>query len=646
MDLVLDKDVQGDVSVDVSFAFGTTAAGDFTNTTQAFTFTGGTADTLTVTVPTVDDNVLETDETFFAYLALTAGNSEVDVTDTAIATIIDNDDATVTIADASVTEGGNILMDLVLDKDVQGDVSVDVSFAFGTTAAGATFSYFTNTTQAFTFTGGTADTLTVTVPTVDDNVLETDETFFAYLALTAGNSEVDVTDTAVATIIDNDDATVTIADASVTEGGNILMDLVLDKDVQGDVSVDVSFAFGTTAAGDFTNTTQAFTFTGGTADTLTVTVPTDDDNLLETDETFFAYLALTAGNSEVDVTDTAVATIIDNDDATVTIADASVTEGGDILMDLVLDKDVQGDVSVDVSFAFGTTAAGDFTNTTQAFTFTGGTADTLTVTVPTDDDNLLETDETFFAYLALTAGNSEVDVTDTAIATIIDNDDATVTIADASVTEGGNILMDLVLDKDVQGDVSVDVSFAFGTTAAGDFTNTTQAFTFTGGTADTLTVTVPTDDDNLLETDETFFAYLALTAGNSEVDVTDTAIATIIDNDDATVTIADASVTEGGNILMDLVLDKDVQGDVSVDVSFAFGTTAAGDFTNTTQAFTFTGGTADTLTVTVPTVDDNVLETDETFFAYLALTAGNSEVDVTDTAVATIIDNDDAWVLP
>ncbi len=534
MDLVLDKDVQGDV-MDVSFAFGTTAAGDFTNTTQAFTFTGGTADTLTVTVPTDDDNVLETDETFFAYLALTAGNSEVDVTDTAIATIIDNDDATVTIADASVTEGGNILMDLVLDKDVQGDVSVDVSFASGTTAAGD----FTNTTQAFTFTGGTADTLTVTVPTVNDNVLETDETFFAYLALTAGNSEVDVTDTAIATIIDNDDATVTIADASVTEGGDILMDLVLDKDVQGDVSVDVSFAFGTTAAGDFTNTTQAFTFTGGTADTLTVTVPTDDDNLLETDETFFAYLALTAGNSEVDVTDTAIATIIDNDDATVTIADASVTEGGNILMDLVLDKDVQGDVSVDVSFAFGTTAAGDFTNTTQAFTFTGGTADTLTVTVPTDDDNLLETDETFFAYLALTAGNSEVDVTDTAIATIIDNDDATVTIADASVTEGGNILMDLVLDKDVQGDVSVDVSFAFGTTAAGDFTNTTQAFTFTGGTADTLTVTVPTVDDNVLETDETFFAYLALTAGNSEVDVTDTAIATIIDNDDATVTIAD-----------------------------------------------------------------------------------------------------------
>ncbi len=426
------------------------------------------------------------------------------------------------------------------------------------------------------------------------------------------------------------------------------MDLVLDKDVQGDVSVDVSFAFGTTAAGDFTNTTQAFTFTGGTADTLTVTVPTVDDNVLETDETFFAYLALTAGNSEVDVTDTAIATIIDNDDATVTIADASVTEGGNILMDLVLDKDVQGDVSVDVSFAFGTTAAGDFTNTTQAFTFTGGTADTLTVTVPTVDDNVLETDETFFAYLALTAGNSEVDVTDTAIATIIDNDDATVTIADASVTEGGDILMDLVLDKDVQGDVSVDVSFAFGTTAAGDFTNTTQAFTFTGGTADTLTVTVPTVDDNVLETDETFFAYLALTAGNSEVDVTDTAIATIIDNDDATVTIDSITVDEDAvTATFTVTLTGNVQDAFEMYYTTSDISTLSGsDYNGVVDTLYYTEGATNGTSkeIVIQINDDSFVEATEEFIITLSADSA-CLVTITDTiALGTILDNDSATV--
>ena len=206
-----------------------------------------------------------------------------------------------------------------------------------------------------------------------------------------------------------------------------------------------------------------------------------------------------------------------------------------------------------------------------------------------------------------------MDVTDTATGTITDNDAAAVTIADGIATEGGNISFEVELTADVQGTVEVEISFADVSTSAGDFTATTQTVTFTNGNAATQTITVATNDDAVLETDETFTASIALTSGNTEVDVTDTATGTITDNDAAAVTIADGIATEGGNISFEVELTADVQGTVEVEISFADVSTSAGDFTATTQTVTFTNGNAATQTITVATNDDAVLETDETF---------------------------------
>ncbi len=244
----------------------------------------------------------------------------------------------------------------------------------------------------------------------------------------------------------------------------------------------------------------------------------------------------------------------------------------------------------------------------------------------------------------MSAATARWSVTDTGEGTIIDNDAAQVTISDASITEGGNLSFTLELSNDVQGDVTVQVGFADQSTSSSDFDHTAQQYTFSGGTAGTHTITVPTTGDGVLETDETLTASLSLVSGNSEVSVIDTGEGTIIDNDAAQVTISDASITEGGNLSFTLELSNDVQGDVTVQVGFADQSTSSSDFDHTAQQYTFSGGTAGTHTITVPTTGDGVLETDETLTASLSLVSGNSEVSVIDTGEGTIIDNDAAQV--
>ncbi|MFH6972962.1 hypothetical protein, partial [Flavobacterium petrolei] len=68
------------------------------------------------TVPTTQDAIDELDETFTVAITSTTGTVGA-TTDTAIGTIEDNDNApVVTIADASITEGGNLSFAVTLSN--------------------------------------------------------------------------------------------------------------------------------------------------------------------------------------------------------------------------------------------------------------------------------------------------------------------------------------------------------------------------------------------------------------------------------------------------------------------------------------------------------------------------------------------------
>ena len=640
--VTLDNAVQGGLTVTPSFTDGTAKSADYTANTKGISFTGTANESHTFTVATTEDAVLEANETFTVALAVsgtTLGN-RINSTDTGTGTINDDDAATVTVNDGSVDEGGDITFTVTLDKAVQDGLTVTPGFTDGTAVEGTDYD---ENTAAISFTGTANETKTFTVSTTEDTVLEANETFTVGLTVSDAPSAVTATATGTGTINNDDAATITVNDASASEGSDITFTVTLDNAVQGGLTVTPSYSDGTTASGDYTANTTALTFTGTADETKTFTVATTDDAVLEADETFTVALSVSNAPSGVTSSDTGTGTVNNDDAAEVTIADVSAAEGDDMTFTVTLDNAVQGGLTVTPSYTNGTAANGDYTANTTGLSFSGTANETRTFTISTTEDAMLEADETITIGLSVSNAPAGVTSTDTGTGTINNDDAVTVTIDDASASEGESISFTITLDKAVQGGLTVTPGFTDGTATNGDYTANTAAISFSGTAGETETLTVATTEDAVLEGNETFTVALTVSDAPSGVTATDTGTGTVNNDDDASVTIDDASASEGGDITFTVTLDKAVQGGLTVTPGYTNGTTADGDYTANTTAISLTGTAGETKTFTVATTEDAVLEANETFTVGLTVANGPSGVTVTATDTGTgTINNDDA----
>jgi hypothetical protein len=113
----------------------------------------------------------------------------------------------------------------------------------------------------------------------------------------------------------------------------------------------------------------------------------------------------------------------------------------------------------------------------------------------------------------------------------------------------------------------------------------------------------------------------------------------------STISIGDASATEGGAETFTVSLSAPQTGTVTVDFATADGSaTAPGDYTAATGTVTFAPGDVSE-TVTVNTIDDAVVEGTETFDVNLSNATGNASI-ADGTGVGTINDNDVANQAP
>ena len=141
-----------------------------------------------------------------------------------------------TIADADAVEGESLSFTVTLNRAVQGGLTVTPSFTDGTATEGTDY---TANTAPLAFTGTAGEQQTITVETIEDAVVEDDETFAVSLSLSDAPSGVTVGDPATGAITDDDGgttgqgATVTIADANAVEGESLTFTVTLDKAVQG-----------------------------------------------------------------------------------------------------------------------------------------------------------------------------------------------------------------------------------------------------------------------------------------------------------------------------------------------------------------------------------------------------------------------------
>ncbi len=638
--VTLDKAVAGGLKVTPGFTDVTATEGtDYTENTAELTFTGTAGETKSFTVPTTEDTVVETDETFTVGLTISGASVTVTATDTAVGTITNDDSAEVTIADASASEGDALSFTVTLDKAVAGGLKVTPGYTDVTATEGTDY---TENTSELTFTGTAGETKTFTVSTTQDTNVEPAETFTVGLTVSGTTVTVTATGTGTGTINDDDHSAVTVADASANEGDALSFTVTLGKAVAGGLKVTPDFTDVTATEGtDYTENTSELTFAGTAGETKTFTVSTTQDTNVEPAETFTVGLTVSGTTATVTATDTGTGTINDDDHSAVTVADASANEGDALSFTVTLGKAVAGGLKVTPDFTDVTATEGtDYTENTSELTFAGTAGETRTFTVATAEDAVAEAAETFRVGLAVSGTTATVTATDTATGTITDDDHSAVTVADASANEGDAISFTVTLDKAVSGGLTVTPSYVDGTATSGtDYTKNTAVLTFTGRAGEAKTFTVSTTEDAVAETNETFTVELTVSGTSASVAATDTATGTITDDDRAVVTIGDAAEAEGNALHFTVTLDKAVAGGLEVTPGYTDITATSGtDYTENTAVLTFAGNAGETKTFTVSTIEDTLEESSETFTVSLTVSGTSVTVTATDTATGKIVE--------
>jgi hypothetical protein len=652
------------VTVDTANGTATTADSDYTALVgQTITFAAGeTSKTVTVTI--TGDNKVEANETFNVNLSnIQANGRNVTFADaSALGTINNDDNASISIADMSVVEGNtgttNLVFTLTLSNPIDVATTVQATTANGTATSGSDYTALTN--QTVTFNAGST-TATLTVAVTGDTTVEPNENFTVTLSnAAAANRTVTINDgTATGTITNDDGASLTIGDRTLVEGNSGTTNMVFtvtlaNPPTTGNVTVQFATSNGTATAGsDYTNTTGTLTFTPGTT-TQQITVPITGDTTFEQDETFTVTLSNPTNATIADATATGTIT---NDDTNsqLSIGDITMVEGNTGTTNMVFtvtlaNPPATGDVTVQfaTSVAAGNnaTAGTDYTTTTGTLSFPQGTT-TRQISVPIVGDTIAEPTETFTVTLSNATNASISDATATGTITNDDGTVPTLAIANVSMDEGNtgttNMVFTVTLtNPPTSGNVTVNYGTTNGTATAGsDYTTTTGTLTFAPGTT-TQTISVPVTGDTLVEQDETF--TITLTGAINATISTATATGTI-ENDDnnATLAIASQQLIEGNDGTTNMVFtvtlaNPPTSGDVTVQFATVAGTATAGtDYTTTTGTLTFPQGTT-TRQITVPITGDTDIEGNEAFT--VTLSSPTNATIATGTATGTIINDD------
>jgi chitinase len=563
--------VNHQVSVSYKTKDGTAVAGaDYTAVTGRVTFPKG-AKARHVSVPILEDTVVEGNETFKVRLFDPAGASILDRT--GVVTIIDATTPpyvppTMSVADATAVEGSPLSFVVSLSKAAEGAVTFD--YATSDDTAKAPGDYTAVTAGKGTIAAGATST-TITVQTTQDTTPESTEAMKLTLSNPSGATLSD--GQAVGTITDNDTVTlptVSVGDAHATEGSPIVFTVTLSA--KSAVPVQVGWKTSDNAPGDTAKTPEDYVAEHNSslvipAGQLTATfdVATVNDNVDETNEVFKVTLYSPVNATIGDGTGEGM--IVDNDGPSVSVgSDQTTTEGGSLVFTISLSKASVQDVKVDYKTSDDTAKApGDYGAVAGTVTIPAGHL-VEQVTVKTADDAVPEATEHFEFNLAnpvnATIGDGHAD------GIILDNDGLpTVSVGDAHATEGSPIVFTVTLSA--KSAVPVQVGWKTSDNAPGDTAKTPADYVAEHNSnlvipAGQLSATfdVATVEDALDEVDEVFHVTLYSPINATIGDGTGEGM--IVDNDNPpTVSVGDAHATEGSSIVFTVTLSalsgKDVQ---------------------------------------------------------------------------------------
>ncbi len=399
------------------------------------------------------------------------------------------DRPTLTIGDATAAEGSALIFDLTLSSASGQPITLNLTAGAPGTATPGTdyettnFRYSTDggatwqnaTGNQITIPAGTTG-VKVEVDTVQDTIYEGNETL-TLSATKAGTSVGDVQtgDTGQGTIVDNDPVpTLTIGDATATEGSALIFDLSLSNPSSKDITLDLTAGAPGTATPGSDYETSNFEYWNGTAwvaaggaNGRTVTIPagttslqvridTTQDTIYEGNETMTLSAVKNAGSvGEVTTGDTGQGTIVDND-AKPSFSIDDVTrneEDGTITFTVTLSGSTSMTSSVDYNVAPGTAGTpGDYgagpSPLNGTLTFAPGET-TKTITLTLKDDNVPEPTETFTVNLS-NASNATIS-DNQGVGTILDKDQPDYLIVGKNVDDTDSQTTDHHIDSSPNG---------------------------------------------------------------------------------------------------------------------------------------------------------------------------------------------------
>ncbi|MBL0040820.1 MAG: hypothetical protein IPP28_07185 [Xanthomonadales bacterium] len=674
--ITLSRNGTGAASITLNLTEGTTQPADHDAlSSTTLTWAADEAPDKVVTLPIVQDNIDEPNQSLSLDFVIDSSDNAVAGTPATAQVTITDDDASplLTIAGTGAVEGDQLVYTVTRNGASEFTTSVDYAVTPDPgTEAGDIAAGVDPLSGTVSIAPG-AGSATISVLAVDDAIHEPAEVVRTELSnpvngmlnAIGGNfalASIAASDAPVVFNIDNQNLTETDANVplvfTVTKVGLTEFASSVGYDaIAGTAVTPADYAAGVDPLSGTLNFAA-----GDTQRTISLTLVGDDVFEPAPDQTFNVQLS-NASQASIG-TGTGTATITDDDAAqtgevrfTSVAFDVNETEASTnavVVVERVNGSD--GPASVDCIAAAGTATAGaDFTAGSVGVSWNTGESGTRQCLIPIAGDLLDEDDETVTLSLGNVAG-SVVGSPATATLTILDNDALPVVSIVAPIpTAEGNapditpftflVTLSAASGRNVTAlATSTDGS---ATVADNDYQAVNQSLTFLPGETSKM-VAASVIGDAADEGDQTFSVSLSNVVNATPQDTPETATATIV-NDDAPppaagqlrFTAATFGVNESaGPAVVTVERVNGTAGAVMVDCVAGVGTATAADFTPATQTLNWGAGIGGTQNCSVAINNDLLDEDDETVLLALGNVQGGASLVSPSAATLTIADDD------
>ena len=645
----------GVVSIVYHTVSGSAEAGDdFIETEGTLVFSNGVTSRV-INIPIVRDELDETNETFSVSLNNPTGGAALSMHDTAVVVIKDDDSAGIISFSAltySVVESDTNFPVIVRRTGGGADeVSVDLEITGGTATRGDDYDHNGGNSVTLHFDAGQM-AITNIFAIHDDRSAEGDETILLALRNPEGGARLAGVTSATVRILD-DEVTLQFSATSYTNketAGAAVIFVERSGPLNGPASVHVRTSGGSASPDvDYVSTNVVVNFPAG-AKKRPVVIRLINDALVEDPETVGLVLENPSENALLGSRAESTLVIVSEDlggEINFGAATLNVLESKPFLSVVIIRT---GGLASNVTVHLATSEMSahdgeDYIGANTTLTF-AAREKVKKIRIPILQDTLVEGLETFALNLSNPTGGATLGGRSGGIAVILDDDvGGVISFARPEIVVNENGTNAVVIVNRVGGaasEVKVRLTTADGTATDPDYGSFDEVLTFAAGErSKTNLIRINNDDIAEGAIPETILLRLREFRGGGRPGLSNAVIRIVDDEPSVSFTNNTASATEGRVLTVAVARAGALNTQVTVDYMTMDGTATAGTYYRGTNGMlTFPPNVAVRF-ITIPILNDAVMETGETFRVVLKNPQGGVRLGLNTELVVSIQDAPD-----